>query len=161
MKTVADSSALFAYLYEDDPHSQAAREAMEDAYREGAIVINSVVYAELAGDDGFADYDAVDAFLTDTGIDVAQPSRSAMAAAGDAFTAYLSRRDEQLQCPDCGEQFAVSCPECDRTVAPRQHLSPDFLIGAHAAEDANALLTFDTGFYRTYFEVDIRPKSSS
>jgi predicted nucleic acid-binding protein len=157
VKTVADSSALFAYLYEDDPHSDDAREALQEAYREGAVVVNSVVYAELAGDDGFTDHDAVDAFLADTGIDVTQPSRSAMAVAGDAFATYLARRDEQLQCPECGEQFEVSCPACGRTVAPRQHLAPDFLIGAHAAEDADALLTFDTGFYRTYFEVDIRP----
>lgn len=154
---MADSSALFAYLYEDDPHSDDAREALQEAYHEGAVVINSVMYAELAGDDGFADSDAVDAFLADTGIDVTPPSRAAMAAAGDAFTRYLSRRGEQLQCPDCGDQFEISCPACGRTVAPRQHLAPDFLIGAHAAEDADALLTFDTGFYRTYFEVAIRP----
>ena len=149
---------LFAYLYEDDPHSDAAREALQAAYREGAVIINSVVYAELAGDDGFADSDAVDTFLADVGIDVTPPSRTAMTAAGNAFTAYLSNRGDRLQCPDCGERFEVSCPSCGRTVAPRQHLAPDFLIGAHAAVDADTLLTFDTGFYRTYFDVELRPE---
>jgi predicted RNA-binding Zn-ribbon protein involved in translation (DUF1610 family) len=131
---------------------------LQAAYREGAVVINSVVYAELTGDDGFVDSDAVDTLLADIGINVTQPSRAAMAAAGDAFTSYLSRRGEQLQCPDCGEQFEVSCPSCGRTVTPRQHLAPDFLIGAHAAVDADALLTFDTGFYRTYFDVELWPQ---
>lgn len=157
MKAVVDSSALFAYLYKGDPHSEAARNALRATYRKGSLVINSVVYTELAGDNGFTTREDVDAFLSDTGIDIEQPSRAALAVAGDAFSTYLSRRGDGLQCPDCGEQTEVSCPSCGRSLAPRQHLSPDFLIGAHAAVDAGTIITFDAGFYRSYFDVNVQP----
>nr|WP_255666512.1 nucleotide-binding protein [Haladaptatus sp. DYF46] len=145
-------------MYEDDPHSEAARNALRAAYQKGSLVINSVVYAELAGDDGFTTREDVDAFLSDTGIDVEQPSRAALTAAGDAFTTYLSRRGAGLQCPECGNQTEMSCPSCGRSLAPRQPLSPDFLIGAHAAVDAGRIITFDAGFYRSYFDVTVQPE---
>ena len=39
-----------------------------------------------------------------------------------------------------------------RNKGPRERTAPDFLIGAHAIQQADALLTTDTGFYRHYFE---------
>jgi len=38
-----------------------------------------------------------------------------------------------------------------RNKGPRERVAPDFLIGAHAMVQANALLTSDAGFYRNYF----------
>ena len=35
---------------------------------------------------------------------------------------------------------------------PRERTAPDFLIGAHAIKQDDALLTTDAGFFRHYFE---------
>ena len=40
----------------------------------------------------------------------------------------------------------------DIVKGPRERTAPDFLIGAHAIKQANALLTSDAGFFRHYFE---------
>lgn len=86
MKAVVDSSALLAYLYENDPHAESATTALETTYHEGKLFINSVVYAELVGEEGFADETEIDQFLDETGIDIESPLHTAMVAAGDAFT---------------------------------------------------------------------------
>ena len=39
-----------------------------------------------------------------------------------------------------------------RNNGPRERVAPDFLIGAHAMRQADALLTSDAGFYSHYFD---------
>ena len=42
--------------------------------------------------------------------------------------------------------------EYARNQGPRERVAPDFLIGAHAYQQADALLTTDAGFFRQYFK---------
>jgi predicted nucleic acid-binding protein len=42
--------------------------------------------------------------------------------------------------------------EYARNKGSRERVSPDFLIGAHASQQADALLTTDAGFFRQYFQ---------
>jgi len=115
------------------------------------VVVTSVVYAELAADGQFATVAELDQFLTDLSIQRVEPSREALFRAGEQFQQYTQRRPDGLQCPSCGTKQTISCQECNEDLAPRQHIAADFLIGGHATVNGDALISFDTGFYETYF----------
>ncbi|MFB6131059.1 MAG: type II toxin-antitoxin system VapC family toxin [Salinigranum sp.] len=152
MTTVAiDTNALLAILYDDDTHADAAEAALRDAYRRGRLVIAPVVYGELAADGQFERDSDLGRFLRDMSIAVATPSREGLFHAGDAFETYTRRRPNGLRCPECGTERTATCPDCGRDLAPRQHITADFVIGGHALADADELVTFDRSFYESYF----------
>lgn len=155
MKTVVDTSALVALLNPDETHNERASDLLMRAYSDGAVVVAPVTYTELSADPYFETSDELDAFLDDTGIRIEEPNSDALFAAGDAFRTYLDRRGEQLQCSECGAEAVFECPDCEASVTARQHVPADFLIGALAAEQADRLLTFDGGFFETYFSLDL------
>ena len=150
MITGVDTNALLALLY-DDEHADASEAALRRAYREGRVVVTPIVYAELAADGHFETATELDQFLQDLSIKVAEPSRAAVFRSGERFRRYTDRRPNGLQCPSCGTERAVDCEEYGETLSPRQHAAADFLIGGHAAVDGDALVSFDAGFYETYF----------
>lgn len=156
MKTVVDTSALVALLYPDDEHNERASELLGEAHSQGALVVNPITYAELSADGTFASTDELDAFFGDTGVRVEEAERQALFRAGEAFQEYLDERGDELQCPSCGETAVFECPSCGNEINARQHLPADFVIGAHAEEQADAIVTFDTGFFDTYFGVETR-----
>jgi predicted nucleic acid-binding protein len=155
--TGVDTNALLALLYDDD-YADDSEAALRDSYREGPLVITPVVYAELAADGHFDTETALDEFLSDFSIRVEAPSHEATFRAGEAFREYLDRRPDGLSCPSCGEERTVTCASCGEPLTPRQHIAADFIIGAHALADADALISFDSGFYGTYFpSLPVRP----
>lgn len=157
MTTAVDTNALLALLYDDD-HADASERVLREAYRDGNVVVTPIVYAELAADGHFETVQAVDQFLSDCSIQLEQPSRAALARAGRAFGRYADRRPDGFQCPSCGTEQNIDCEECGTGLSSRQHIAADFLIGGHAAEDAASLVSFDRGFYETYFpSVQVRP----
>lgn len=157
MITAVDTNALLALLYEDEYADESERE-LRDAYRNGRVVVTPIVYAELAADGHFDSASALDQFLADLSIALAEPSRDALFRAGEQFREYTRRRPDGLQCPSCGTERAVSCEDCGTDLTPRQHVAADFLVGGHASADADRLVTFDQAFYGTYFSsVTVRP----
>ncbi len=157
MTTAVDTNALLALLY-DDAHADASEAALRRAYRDGNVVVTPVVYTELAADGQFETASDLDTFLADMSIQLAEPSREALVRAGEQFRRYTDRRPDGLQCPSCGTTQTVDCETCGTDLAPRQHIAADFLVGGHAAIDADALVSFDSGFYGTYFpSLTVRP----
>lgn len=150
MTTAVDTNVLLAILYEDN-HTDASEAELRHAYQEGKVVITSIVYAELAADGHFNTVSDLNQFLEDFSIQVVEPSQEALFKAGEQFQRYTERRPNGLQCPSCGTKQSVTCDECGENLTPRQHIAADFIIGGHAIVDADALVSFDSGFYETYF----------
>ena len=160
MITAVDTNALLALLYEDE-HTDTSEAELRRAYQDGRVVITPIVYAELAADGHFDTASELDQFLTDFSIQLVEPSQEALFRAGETFQQYTVRRPDRLQCPSCGTKQSVRCNECDETLTPRQHIAADFLIGGHATVDGDRLVSFDTGFYETYFPVlTVYPESA-
>ena len=150
MITAVDTNALLALLYEDE-HTDKSEFELRRVYKQGRVVITPVVYAELAADGYFDTTSELEQFLTDLSIQLVEPSREAVFRAGEQFREYTRRRPDGFQCPSCGTKQIVRCEACSENLTPRQHIAADFLIGGHAAVDGDALVSFDTAFYQTYF----------
>ncbi|WP_421726392.1 type II toxin-antitoxin system VapC family toxin [Bauldia sp.] len=92
---------------------------------EGSLVINQVIYAELAA--GFETLESLD-----------------MAMVPDRY------RRESVPW-DAAFMAGVAFLEYRRRGGKRSSPLPDFFIGAHAAVRGYRLLSRDRGYYRTYF----------
>lgn len=125
MKTAVDSSVLFDII-KGAPGAATAQAALEAALAQGGVCVCAVVVAELGR--YFANEQDLRDFLTDCQIDHDPLSMDAALEAARIMRGYA------------------------RNKGPRERVAPDFLIGAHAMRQANALLTCDAGFYRHYFE---------
>jgi len=151
MTTAIDTNVLLDIVTNDERYFEHACSAVTHAVQAGAALVSSIVYAELGVhfDQALSD---LDAFLQDLGISL-DPllSDSTLKVAARAWRTYLVQRGQQSQCPQCGHVFDIVCPRCTHHVPWRQHMLADFLIGAHALVQADALLTRDRHIYGTYF----------
>ncbi len=124
MKTAVDSSVLFD-IVKGAPGAVAAQAALEAALAKGSVVVCAVVVAELGR--YFATAQDLLDFLSDCQLDHDPLDMSSAIEAARIMRDYA------------------------RNQGPRVRVAPDFLIGAHASQQADALLTTDAGFFRQYF----------
>jgi predicted nucleic acid-binding protein len=123
--TLVDTNVLLDVVTDDPNWSDWSIEQLESAALRGPLLINEVVYAELAV--RYERIERLEAFLAEAGLEMAVLPRSALFLAGKVFQKYR------------------------KAGGSRAGVLPDFFIGAHAAVNQLDLLTRDTARYRTYF----------
>jgi hypothetical protein len=123
--TLIDTNVLLDLVTDDPNWAGWSVAQLEAASLNGPLLINDVVYAELA-----VRYDRIEhleEFVDEAGLVITPMPRAALFLAGKVFTQYR------------------------RSGGSRTGVLPDFFIGAHAAANELPLLTRDVGRYRTYF----------
>lgn len=123
--TVVDTNVFLDLSGVDPVWYGWSSQRVAEAADQGALVINQVIYSELAG--GYERREELDAVLARTGFRRENLPWDAAFLAGLAFRLYRRRR------------------------GVRRTPLPDFYIGAHAAVRNYRLLTRDRGFYASYF----------
>jgi predicted nucleic acid-binding protein len=123
---IATDSSVLIDLIVGGNASGAAAEAVRQALHQGPVVLCEVALAELCT--AFKGGSEVLQLLEEVGIAFSAMEAKAALRAGEMQRRYRQRGGTR-----------------SRTVA-------DFLIGAHAMMQCNALITGDAGFYRDYFK---------
>lgn len=121
-----DSSVLLDMLTEDPRFAEASAAAIEQALGTGGLVVCDAVVAEVQT--MLATSESAMDVLNEYGIHYLPTTEQAAVRAG-----FMQRR------------FRDRGGRRERVVA-------DFLIGAHAMMQCDALITRDAGFYRDYFK---------
>ena len=125
MISAIDTNILLDILLPNPSFCDASVQALENSAVAGSLVICDLVYAELCVH--FAAQGDCDEFLAANEIRVESLTRATHFAASRVWRQYR------------------------RQGGSRMRILADFLVGAHAQQQANRLLSRDRGFYRTLF----------
>jgi predicted nucleic acid-binding protein len=123
--TVVDTNVLIDWLADDPDWADWSTARVQDAASRGPLIINDIIYAELAG--RFESAMELDRFVGAADLRHDALPTAALFLAGKAFLRYR------------------------RQGGTRTGVLPDFFIGAHATVLDVPLLTRDVRRYRTYF----------
>lgn len=131
MLSAIDTNVISA-LWSEEPTAGAMAELLRTARSQGALTVSAPVYAELHAYPG-ATAVFVEKFISDTGIRVDfDLGDGVWRLAASTFAEYAERRRRSGG-------------------GGSKRLLVDFIVGAHAATEADRLLTLDPDRYRTAF----------
>ena len=122
---LVDTNVLLDVLQDDPRWSEWSQAQLEAASLIDTLAINAVIYTELSI--AWKKIEELEEVISEASLTVEPIPREALFLAGKVFLDYRRRQ------------------------GPRHTLLPDFYIGAHAAVQNYALLTRDTGRYRSYY----------
>ncbi len=158
MITAVDTNILFDILIPGEPHAESSKKLLDRHLANGKLILCEVVFAELAA--RFPSEQELKLFLAETGMRLVQSNEKSLHIAGVRWAEYARKsKRNQFSCSECGKRFSMHCPHCKATLTRRQIVLSDFLIGAHALEQADCLLSRDLGIYKSNFS-DLKIVSS-
>jgi len=132
---IAIDTSVLVDLLGDDARAGAAEAALREALAHGPVVACDVVVSEIVA--GLGHGSQVMDTLEEAGIGFLPMEFRSAVRAGEMQRRYKERARSQM---------------AGGRAAPPQRSVPDFLIGAHALLQCQALITRDDGFFRDYFK---------
>ncbi len=123
---IAVDSSVLIDLLGNGPRAAAAAESVRDALHQGPVVLCEIVLAEVC-----------------TALRQGSDALQHLEDAGLSFLAVQAK--SALRAGEMQRRYRQRGGQRERTI-------PDFLVGAHALLQCNALITFDAGFFRDYFK---------